>query len=119
MNETEQRDKDIDVARHQAAEAREAVEEGDYVGAIEAASSIINFAARAAERDDPVATLEVHRAGNHESDYINVAPGEIETVRVDGSAKICIEGHARFRKASSAGKTSTQAGEDTGNGGEN
>lgn len=96
--EVEERDRDIDVARMQTKEAHEALDDGEYIDAIEAASSIIGFAARAANRDDPVATVTVKRAGNADDDEIVITPGERQSLEVHGKVEIEVEGYRRYAK---------------------
>lgn len=99
-SEIEERDKDIDVARMQTREAREAVEDGEYLDAIEAASSVIGFAARAAKRDDPVATLVVDYAGSRDPERVEITPGDHKSVEVHGKATLRMEGYSRYEEGS-------------------
>ncbi|MFB6134850.1 MAG: hypothetical protein ABEJ55_07670 [Halanaeroarchaeum sp.] len=96
--EVEQREKDADVAALQEREARAALERGDYLEAIEAAGSIMSFAARAADRDAPVAVLKIDRIGNHEVEEIALAPGEEKRIEIDGKAKLILSGEKRYRE---------------------
>jgi len=98
-SETEHREKDIDVAELQDREAREALERGDYLEAIEAAASMMRFAAEAADRDAPVAIVDVDRIGNHQAsqEHVALAPGEEKVIEVNGKAKIRVQGAKRYQ----------------------
>lgn len=96
--EVEQREKDIDVAELQDRKVREALERGDYLDAIEAAGSIVSFAARAADRDAPVAILKIDRIGNHDIEEISLAPGEEKDIEIHGKAHLRLQAQKRYRE---------------------
>ena len=95
--EIEERERDVDVAQMQLRDAQHAIEEGDFVRAVESVGSVASFCARAATRDAPVASVTVDRVGNHDSEHIAVSPGEQSEIEIHGKATIHIAGEKRYR----------------------
>ena len=87
----ERRSKDLETADHCLSRAQDALDDEDVLEAIGELGSAIAFASQSIERQAPVATALVERAGNHPDRWAVFYPGETKTIEIDGKAKITIQ----------------------------
>ena len=87
----ERRSKDLETAGACLSRARNALEEENVFEAIEELGSAIAFASQSVQRDAPVATALVERAGNHADKWTVFYPGETKTIEINGKATITVQ----------------------------
>lgn len=91
-SEIDDQQKDIDVAEMCLSKTRDALKDGDHLEVIEQASHVIAWAVKAAQRDTPVATIEVDRVGNFATETRHVKSGESDVIEIDGKAVVRVSG---------------------------
>lgn len=91
MSDESRREKDVETAAMCLADAQAALEEGRFLDVLEEIGHVAHFATAAAQRDGPVATVRVERAGDHDDSWTCIFPGQTKELEVHGRATVRIQ----------------------------